>query len=128
MKKLITTVGLGILIALTSVNFAQDHPIKHKTLTKDERKNMSAEEKAKHKTDRMTKKLDLSEDQAKQIYALNLESEQEREVLKAEMKKLKEKSKAKRLEKMADIEKILTAEQNEKIKALKAKRQEKKKK
>lgn len=128
MKKLMTTVGLGILIALTSVTFAQDHPIKHKTLTKDERKNMSAEEKAKHKTDRMTKKLDLSEDQAKQIYALNLESEQEREVLKAEMKKLKEKSKAKRLEKMADIEKILTAEQNEKIEALKAKRQEKKKK
>lgn len=125
MKKLMTTIGLGMVIALSSVTFAQDGPQKGKKITKEERKNMTAEEKAKHKTDRMTKQLALSEDQAKQVFDVNLEYEKDIKVLRAEAKKIKEDIKVKRTVRRTDIEKVLTAEQLAKVKELEAKRKEK---
>ncbi len=127
MKKLITTIGLGIVIALSSITFAQDGPKKHKKLTTEERQNMPVEEKAKHKTDRMTKQLELSKEQAKQVYDINLEFEKENKTIKADVKEMKKKSKANRTERRTEIEKILTAEQRVKAKEMEVKHQEKKK-
>jgi len=124
MKKLMTTIGLGLIIALTSATFAQDGPQKHKKITKEERKNMTVEQKAKHKTDRMTKQLKLSDDQAKQLYNLNLKFESDIKVLKTEAKKIKEKAKAKRTERKSELAKILTPEQQIKVKEMEAKRKE----
>lgn len=117
-----TTIGLGMVIALSSTTFAQDRQDKENRPTKEEKKNMSVEERAKHKTDRMTKQLELSEDQAKQVYDINLDFEKENKALKAEAKKIKEKSKAKRLARKTEIEKILTPEQQAKVDELEAKR------
>jgi Spy/CpxP family protein refolding chaperone len=125
MKKLITTIGLGMVIALSSVTFAQDQPTKP---TKEERKNMTVEEKAQKKTDRMTKQLALSGDQAKQVYDINLKHEKENKVLRAEAKKIKEKGKALRAEKRTSLEKVLTPEQLAKAKEMEAKRKENHKK
>ena len=121
MKKLITTIGLGMVIALSSLTFAQDRPEKP---TKEERKNMTVEEKAQKKTERMTKQLALSKDQSKQVYDINLKYEKENKILRAESKKIKEKSKAKRAEKRSSIEKVLTAEQLAKAKEMEVKRKE----
>jgi len=125
MKKLMTTIGLGIIMTLTSVTFAQDYPQKTKKLKKEDRKNMSTEEKAKHKTDRMTKQLKLSEAQAKQVYDANLKFENEVKALRTEAKKIKAEVKVKRLAKRTEIEKILTPEQLAKAKEMKAKRKTK---
>jgi len=125
MKKLMTTIGLGIIMAITSVTFAQDQPQKGKKLQKEDRKNMSSEEKAKHKTDRMTKQLKLSEAQVKQVYDANLKFENEVKVLRTEAKKIKAEVKVKRLAKRTEIEKILTPEQLVKVKEMEAKRKAK---
>jgi len=122
MKKLITTIGLGVIMALTSVTFAQDQPQKVK---KEDRKNMSTEERAKHKTDKMTKLLKLSEVQTKQVYDVNLKFENEVKAIRTEAKKIKEAVKVKRLAKRTEIEKILTPEQLEKVKEMEAKRKAK---
>jgi len=122
MKKLITTIGLGVIMALTSVTFAQDQPQKVK---KEDRKNMSTEERAKHKTDKMTKLLKLSEVQTKQVYDVNIKFENEVKAIRTEAKKIKEAVKVKRLAKRTEIEKILTPEQLEKVKEMEAKRKAK---
>lgn len=120
-----TTIGLGVVLAMTSVTFSQDHPIKHKKLTKEERKNMSTEDMAKHKTDKMTKKLKLSEAQSKEVYEINLRHENEIKEMRAESKKIRAEVKLKRQAKKSEIEKVLTAEQQEKVKKMQAKRQAK---
>ena len=121
MKKLITTIGLGMVIALSSLTFAQDRPEKP---TKEERKNMTVEEKAQKKTERMTKQLALSKDQSKQVYDINLKYEKENKILRAESKKIKEKMMSGVYEKRSSIEKVLTAEQLAKAKEMEVKRKE----
>jgi Spy/CpxP family protein refolding chaperone len=128
MKKLITTIGLGMVITLSSVTFAQDKQGKQNRPTKEEKKNMSVEEKSKLKTDRMTKQLELSEDQSKQVYDINLKHEKENKILQAEAKIIKEKRKASREEKRENLEKVLTPEQLDKAKEMEAARKENHKK
>jgi len=122
-----TTIGLGVIIALGSITFAQDRPVKQHKHIKGDKKNKSPEERAKQRTDRMTKQLDLSEAQAEKIYVINLELATELKKIRAEIEKTKGKAKAKRVAMKSEIEKILTDEQKEKAKQLKAKRNANKK-
>jgi pyruvate/2-oxoglutarate dehydrogenase complex dihydrolipoamide acyltransferase (E2) component len=111
MKKLMTTIGVGLMIALISPAVAQD---------KKDFKKMSVEERAQKITDRMTKNLDLSDDQAKDVYKINLEHVKKMEELRNQKKAQNEKTKA-------ELDKVLTDEQKKKAEELRKKRQENRK-
>ncbi len=111
-----TTIGVGLMIALISPAVAQDKTPKHKKEFKD----MTPEERAQKITDRMTKQLALTEEQQKDVYKINLEHVKKMEALRAERKAQHEKTKA-------ELDKILTDEQKKKAEELRKKREEKRK-
>jgi pyruvate/2-oxoglutarate dehydrogenase complex dihydrolipoamide acyltransferase (E2) component len=111
MKKLMTTIGVGLMIAFISPAVAQD---------KKEFKKMSVEERAQKRTDKMTKNLGLSNDQAKDVYKINLEHAKKMEELRKQKKAQNEKTKA-------ELDKVLTDEQKKKAEELREKRKEKRK-
>lgn len=116
MKKLMTTIGVGLMIAMISPAVAQDKTDQHKK----EGKNMTVEERAQKRTDKMTEKLGLSDDQAKDVYKINLEHAKKMEDLRQQKKAQHEKTKA-------ELDKVLTDEQKKKAEELRKKREEKRK-
>lgn len=76
---------------------------------------------------KMQEKLSLSDAQVTQIKGINDKYESREADVKARMQKIKEEHKAIRNEKKAEMDKVLTAEQREKIKAWKEERKDKKK-
>ena len=126
MKKAILIVALigGIITGNFAV--AQEG---HRVCNK-EREHKSPEERAKIKTDRMKKDLSLTEDQTKQIEALNLEHFKEMEGIHIQLKALKDKACEMREAHKAEINGLLTPEQQrlakEKMEERHQKRQERK--
>ena len=116
-----TTIGLGLMIALISPTFAQDKPQK----PNKEKTVLTPAEKAQKRTDKMTKQLGLSDDQAAKIYDINLKHANEVEANKAEQQKLREKAKTERENNKTAIDKVLTAEQKAKAAELKKNKQDK---
>jgi hypothetical protein len=68
MRKLATTIGVGLMMALITPAVAQDEkpPVK-----KEHKKDMTPEEVAKKRTDKMTKELGLSKEQHEKVYKIN---------------------------------------------------------
>lgn len=77
--------------------------------------------------ERMKEKLNLSDAQVKQIQAIDAKYEGRESDLKSQMQALKQQHRALRDEKRAEIDKVLTAEQRDKIKTWKENRGERKK-
>ena len=123
MKKLMTTIGIGLMIALISPSMAQNGTKGEQK--KEERKNLTPEEKAQKHTDKMTVELGLTKEQAKEVYEINLKHINTMEPIREEMKKLKEKAKAERKKTKVEMDKVLTDGQKIKAKELRAKRKEK---
>ena len=121
MKKRMTTIGIGLIIALTSPSFTQDF-IKgdHKEKAKD----LTPEERAQNRTDKMITELGLSKEQAKKVYEINLSYAKSMVPIHDEMKKLKEQAKNLRKKTKLDIDKVLTKEQKEKPKSKKLEHKE----
>ncbi len=113
MKKLITTIGVGLLIAFISPALAQK--------TSAPNKKMTAEERAQKRTDVMTKQLGLTKEQQEDVYKINLEHVKKMDELKAERKAQNEKTKA-------ELNKVLTDEQKKKAEEIKKKREKKRRK
>jgi Spy/CpxP family protein refolding chaperone len=116
MKKLMTTIGIGLMIAIISPATAQEGK---PTNAKKEHKDLTPEERAQKRTDKMTKELELSEEQAKQVYAINLNDAKEMEAIRIEKEKLKKRAKAQREKSKAEMDNVLTAEQKVKMEQLK---------
>lgn len=123
MKKLMTTIGIGLMIALVSPTFAQDS--KKGEDKKEQKKNLTPEQKAQKRTDKMTAELGLSEEQAKEVYEINLKHIKAMTPIREEMKQIKEKAKAERKKAKAEIDKVLTDDQKAKAAELRKNRKEK---
>lgn len=117
MKKYILILVLALIAPLS---FGQDQP----DVKKKERVEMTPEQKAQKRVDKMAESLDLTEAQKKKIYAIELENIKKAEETRAEMIALKEKARKQRQEGRAKIENELTQEQKEKLAELKAKKKE----
>ena len=98
MKKL-----LLIIAAFCFLNLSAEAQQERKT-----RERMTPEKVAERLTERMTKELDLSEEQKKEVYALHLESASKRA---EEMKAQREKMRANRIAQQEKFEAILNPEQ-----------------
>ena len=122
MKKLMTTIGIGLMIALISPSIAQDNK-KGESKTEQKEK-LTPEEKAQKHTDKMTAELGLSKEQAKEVYEIKLRHIKAMEPIHAEMKKIKEKAKAENQKTKAEMDKVLTEEQ--KAKAIELRKNKKK--
>lgn len=119
MKK--TVVILGLLLMVNTFNNA----IAQKMVKGDHvehAKNLTPEEIAKKRTDRMIKDLGLNDSQAKQVYDLNLKQAKENLALKKEREALKAKAQANKSQYEKEVNGLLTKEQLEKKLALEAKR------
>ena len=116
-----TTIGMGLMIAFISPSFAQDHTNEPKT----EKPVLTPTERAQKRTDKMTKQLGLSDDQAKKIYDINLKHATEMESIRAEQEKLRKKAKAQREQSKKEIGDVLTEAQKAKAAELKQKKQDK---
>lgn len=126
MKKGIIVMGLVMMASLTNVVYSQERNLTEEQQEKKaEWENLTPEEKAAKKTEQMTAELDLSEDQASKIEAINLAFIIEMEKIKEERKALKEKAKAQREKTKKEIDEVLTTSQKEKMDA---KMEERKKK
>ena len=90
---------------------------------------LTPEVKAKKMTERMTKELNLTENQKTAVYELSLKNIQEKRALKAKMKAERERRKVamevRRERKEGELNAILTPEQRKKLTVLKAERKEK---
>ncbi|MDX1445990.1 hypothetical protein [Lishizhenia sp.] len=117
MKKYILILVLALIAPLS---FGQDQP----DVKKKERVEMTPEQKAQKRVDKMAESLDLTEAQKKKIYAIELENIKKAEETRAEMIALKEKARKQRQEGRAKIENELTQEQKEKLAELKAQKKE----
>lgn len=125
MKKIMTTIGLGLMIALITPTFAQDGKKgEHK---KEHKKDISPEEKAQKKADKMKAELGLTDEQTKQVYEINLKHINAMKPIHEEMKKVKDKAKAERQKTKAEMDKVLTDEQKAKAAEIRKNRVEKKK-
>jgi len=113
MKKVALMVGLIVAIGLGNASYSQDGPPPHK---REKGTNVTNEERAAKRTERMKTELSLSEQQTKEVGALNLKHAQEMEALRAEAKQ-------KRAAHKAAIKAVLTDEQR---KLLEQKEQENK--
>lgn len=91
MKKIIAALALGILV--TGSTFAQTSPQKegkHRAEHRSERKDKvkkSPEDRAKLKTEKLSKQLDLNSLQTKRLMALNLKQAQEMQAMRAQHQK-----------------------------------------
>ena len=124
MKNLMTTIGLGLMIAFISPTFAQDGKKGDK---QEQKQNMTPEQKAQKKADKMKAELGLTDEQAKEVYEINLKHINAMEPIREEMKKIKAKAKAEREKTKAEMDKVLTDEQKAKAAEIKKNRSEKKK-
>ena len=106
-------IGLIAAIGLGNTSYSQDGPPPHK---REKGTNVTKEERAAKRTERMKTELSLSEQQTKEVGALNLKHAQEMEALRAEAKQ-------KRAAHKAAIKAVLTDEQR---KLLEQKEQENK--
>ena len=122
MKKLMTTIGMGLMIAFITPVVAQDNQDHPK---KNEQKKLTAEEKAQKRTDKMKEELGLSDEQAKKVYDVNLKHIKEMEAIHEEMKKLRDQAKTQRDKTKTELDKIFTDEQKAKAEELRKKRKEK---
>jgi hypothetical protein len=113
MKKVALMIGLIAAIGLGNTSYSQDGPPPHK---REKGTNVTPEERAAKRTERMKTELSLSEQQTKEVGALNLKHAQEMEALRAEAKQ-------KRTAHKAAIKAVLTDEQR---KLLEQKEQENK--
>jgi Spy/CpxP family protein refolding chaperone len=113
MKKVALMIGLIAAIGLGNTSYSQDGPPPHK---REKGTNVTPEERAAKRTERMKTELSLSEQQTKEVGALNLKHAQEMEALRAEAKQ-------KRAAHKAAIKAVLTDEQR---KLLEQKEQENK--
>ena len=123
MKKLMTTIVIGLMIAFISPVMAQnknqDQP------KKNEHKKLTAEEKAQKRTDKMKEELGLSDEQVKKVYDINLKHIKEMEAIHKEMKKLHDQAKTTRDNTKAEFDEVFTDEQKAKAEELRKKRKEK---
>jgi protein CpxP len=120
MKKVALIVGLIVAIGLGNASYGQDGPPPHK---REKGTNVTPEERAAKRTERMKTELSLSEQQTKEVGALNLKHAQEMDVLQKQMEALREEMKQKRDAHKAAIDGVLTEEQR---KILQAKIEERK--
>lgn len=118
MKKTILTIGLLLFIAGISPVMAQDN----KPQKKEQLKKMTPAQIAVKKTDRMKKELNLTDTQYKEMYEVNLRHAREREALRIEKHKLKQRAEIENKKHKEGVSKILTAAQKEKQKELIEKR------
>ena len=118
MKKTILTMALLMIIASQSSAVAQNENSKNKT----ELKSLTVEEIAAKHTARMKKSLGLTDEQEKNIYDLNLEYAKQKAALRTQRKALKEKAKKNHEDFKNSLDQELSAEQLEKLKAIKAER------
>jgi len=121
-KKLFTIIGLGIILATSSTTYAQGHKKEH-----EGKENLTVEQKAQKRTDKMTKQLKLTDKQATEAYDIHLKHIKEMDKIHSEMKALKAKAKAQRESSKLEMDKILTTEQKAKAKELHEKKMEKRK-
>lgn len=91
-----------------------------------ERAKLTPEERCEKKMEKMDEQLDLSDDQVAKIKAIHMANSDKMEAKRAEMKKLKDEMKVMRDASKAEIEKVLTDDQKEKLKEIEAKRKAKK--
>ncbi|MBD3638885.1 MAG: hypothetical protein HUJ25_16145 [Crocinitomicaceae bacterium] len=107
--KMILTLLLGMFVI---IGYSQeDRP----QMEPDKYKNLTPEEKATKRTEKMTKHLDLSQEQADRIKAINLAHATEMDKIHQEMEALKEKAKAQREKTKSEIESVLNDDQKAKM-------------
>ncbi|MEZ4922089.1 MAG: DUF4890 domain-containing protein [Crocinitomicaceae bacterium] len=121
MKKIAVLV---LMIGTITVGFAQGGP---GGPDREKFKDMSPEERAEKRTEKMAEMLDLTADQKEKILKLNLEHAKEMESIKAEGEKLKEKAKNERDSNKKAVESILTDEQKKILEEKEKEREEKRK-
>jgi hypothetical protein len=128
MKKIALLFGIVIALGVGNTSYAQKGgktPKKTEKTDKSDKgeKKMTPEERAAKRTESMKTELGLSEEQAKEVAALNLKHAQEMEALRKEMEALRAEAKQKKTAHKAAIKAILTDEQR---KLLEQKEQENK--
>lgn len=117
MKKYILILAL---VAIAPLSFGQEH-LEH---PKKERVEMTAEQKAQKRVDKLAEALDLSDAQKEKIYKIELDNIKKAEKTRAEMIALKKAAKKQRMEGRTRVEAELTQEQKDKLAEIKAKRKE----
>lgn len=103
MKTLKRIMLFSAFIVNTTISFGQEN---------HEEKNMTPEERATKRTEKMKAELSLSEAQTSEIYTINLAHIKEMDKLREEQKVLREKMKAEKEATRTKIKAVLTAEQN----------------
>ncbi len=127
MKKIVLMIALvgGIMTAQTT--FAQEE-CKGQHKHKEDRKNMTPTERATKHTERMKKELNLTDVQVEKVQALNVKHFEKMELLHKEAEELRTERKTLRDEHKAQVENVLTPEQQalakQKMEERKQKRQE----
>jgi len=106
-------------MAITPMAFAQEKAGHHK----GEHSKMTQEERAQKHVDKLSEKLDLTEDQKKKIYQIEIETAKKREKQRAEMIKLKKEMRADREATLEKIKKELSEEQKLKLEEIKKERE-----
>ena len=115
MKKGIILIGAIVLMMAGGNAFSQEGDnVADRNDRKEERKNLSPEEKASKKTQKMTEKLGLDANQATQIEAINLSFILEMDKIKEEQKALKIRAKEQMEKKKEEIDAVLNDDQKEK--------------
>ena len=109
MKKVLMITALIGAFSFTSI--AQED----KTEKKEKREQLSPEEKADKRTDKLSEILGLDSEQEDKIKAINLDHIMKMEEIKEEHKALKERAKEQRESTRNSIEGVLSPEQNEKL-------------
>ncbi|MFK8037005.1 MAG: hypothetical protein AB8B74_01850 [Crocinitomicaceae bacterium] len=122
MKKTILTLCLLVLMAGITKSFAQQSEV---VMKKKQHVKLSPAERAKKKTDQMTKSLALDKNLAETIYQLNLKYAKEQDALRAEKLALKKKAVTEKTKHHAKVSTVLSEEQNAKLEEIIAKRKEK---
>ncbi len=121
---LIGFMGLG------NIALAQDQVKKgeNKEQSQKNYKNMTAEEIARKKTDKMKTELELTADQEKKVYEMNLAYAKEMKAIQAEKEALREKAKKSRENHKKNLGTVLTPEQKKKMEENEQKKKEEMKK
>jgi hypothetical protein len=105
MKKAVLMLGLIVVIGLRNASYSEDGPPPHK---REKGTNVTPEERAAKRTERMKTELSLSEQQTKEVGALNLKHAQEIDVLQKQMEALRAEAKQKRTAHKVAIKTVLT--------------------
>jgi Spy/CpxP family protein refolding chaperone len=119
MKKIVLVVALAGFMVAGNYSFGQDNP---EPPRKEKCTKLSPEERAEKRTERIVSELELTEDQAAKVNALNLDEAKKMEEIKEKKMALKAEAKGIHAEHEVQLETILTPEQLERHKAVKAER------